>query len=135
MDIKQFSGGQQGTGAFVTTSGKAYTSLEILDFSYSDGSGDYATDNTLEGTGVSEITAGTDQNGKLLLDILYTSGVLDELNTSDSPKLYQVATGVKSMSKGRAGLIDIVFSNGNCDSHSPSGLTPLTTTTGVAEAG
>jgi hypothetical protein len=93
--VKSISAGRQGLSAYVTTGGEAWT--------YSQLSNRY----TYWGSGVSQATAGTDENGNWMIDLLLTNGVLREVGASRS--MYSVADGVKNMSKARLGAVDVVM--------------------------
>jgi hypothetical protein len=110
--VKSVSAGRQGISDYVTTAGNAYWFNEATN----------AT--SFLGSGVAAVTAGTDQFGNYMIDMLYTNGNLYE---------YRVGSGwsfldgsVQQVSKGRAGLIDLVFTWGDAYEHTASGWTYLT---------
>jgi len=75
-DVLSVSAGQQGNIAYVTSSGVAYWYSESTNSS------------TYEASGVAAITAGTDNSGYLLLDMLFTNG---NLSQSQGGRLVDVA--------------------------------------------
>jgi hypothetical protein len=110
--VKSISAGRQGISDYVTTAGNAYW------FNEATGATSFL------GSGVAAVTAGTDQFGNYMIDMLYANGNLYE---------YRVGSGwsfldgsVQQVAKGRAGLVDMVFSWGDAYDHSPSGWTYLT---------
>jgi hypothetical protein len=114
--VRFISAGRQGVSDYVTTAGNAYG------FSESTGA------TTFLGSAVASVTAGTDQYGNAMTDLLYANGNLYE---------YRVASGwtfvsgnVQQVSKARAGLIDLVFASGDAYDHGASGA--WTYLTGIA---
>jgi hypothetical protein len=111
-NVKSVSAGQQGFMTLLYTNGNAY--------SYFEASNTFA----FRGSGVSAITAGTDQYGNYMIDLLYNSGDLWE---------YRVGSGwtwldnnVVSIGKGHNGVVDMVFSWGDAYDHDSSGWHYLT---------
>jgi hypothetical protein len=110
--LTSISAGQQGYVDYVTGNGNGYLYTEAYGSS------------SLIAYNVAQMTAGTDQNGNNMIDMLYTNGNLWE---------YRVDTGwnwldnsVTSIAKGRAGVVDMVFSWGDAYDHGPGGWTYLT---------
>jgi hypothetical protein len=93
--VKSISAGRQGLSAYVTTGGEARTYSQAGN-SYADGA-----------SGVSQVTAGADEIGKWLVEMLLTNGTLEEFGASRG--LYSVAGGVRSVSKARLGAVDLVL--------------------------
>jgi hypothetical protein len=93
--VKSVSAGRQGFSAYVTTAGEGWAYNQA---------GNRYTD---LGSGVSQVTAGTDESGYWLTDILLSNGALAELGAYRAR--YTVATGVKNVSKARLGAVDLVL--------------------------
>jgi hypothetical protein len=106
--VKAVSAGQQGTVAYLTTDGNAY-SFNVGNWAY-----------VYLGSGVAAVTAGTDQNGYGMLDMLYTSGTLSEWRASTgwSTLLNNI---VASIGKAHAGVVDEVNIWGGAYAHNASG--------------
>jgi hypothetical protein len=112
-NILSLSAGQQGNMAYVTTSGDAY--------SYSETGGLW----TYLGSGVSAVTAGTDQNGNSMLDMLFANGSLSEWRQGSG--WTSLASGnVTSIGKAHAGVLDAVFSAEWAWTHTSAGWMYLT---------
>ena len=105
--IRSISAGQQGVVAYVTTSGNAY----VLD----------QTTNTLTwlGGNVAQATAGTDEHGVFMVDLLYSSGDLYEYRPGSGSTFLH--GNVRSIAKGHAGLVDAVFTSGDAYAHDAGG--------------
>jgi hypothetical protein len=111
-NVQSISAGQQGYIAYVTTNANAYQYTEAFGSS------------SLLAYNVAQIADGTDENGYNMIDLLYTNGNAYE---------YRVDTGwswldssVTSIAKGRAGVVDMVFSWGDAYDHGPGGWYYLT---------
>ncbi len=108
--VQSISVGRQGISDYLTTSGVAHWhSLSGSDVALA--------------SGVRQVTAGTDQNGNYMIDLLYTNGSIDEYRSSTG--WYNVWSGGASISKGRMGELDIVFTWNDAWSHTLSGWTFL----------
>jgi hypothetical protein len=101
------SAGQQGETEVLLTNGNAYE--------YRDSTGvlSYLASN------VAQITAGTDPTGSYQIDLLYNNGTLLEYRPSTG--WTTLFAGVRSISKGHAGLLDYVLTNGNSYERTSSG--------------
>jgi hypothetical protein len=104
--VQSLSAGLQGISDYVTTSGVAHWHTE--------GGSD-----TILGYGVAQVTAGTDQNGNYMIDMLYTSGDLYEYRYGGS--WTWLDNGVVSVGKGHNGVVDMAFSWGDAWAHDSSG--------------
>jgi hypothetical protein len=108
--VQSISVGRQGISDYLTTGGVAHW-------------------HTLSGSDVAlasnvkQVTAGTDQFGNYMIDLLYNSGSIDEYRSSTG--WYNVWSGGASISKGRLGELDIVFNWGDAYAHTLSGWTFL----------
>jgi hypothetical protein len=105
--VSSVSAGQQGISDFVTTAGNAYWFNEASGIT------------SFLGSNVAHVTTGTDQYGNYMIDVLLSSGYLYE---------YRVGSGwteldgsAQSVAKGRAGLVDMVFTWGDAYDHDASG--------------
>jgi hypothetical protein len=105
--ITSVSAGRQGGLDYVTTNGNAYY--------YTEASGSAS----LLAYNVAQVTAGTDQNGNFMIDLLYTNGNLYEYRVNSGWTFLD--NGVTSVGKAEAGAVDMVFSWGDAWDHSPSG--------------
>jgi hypothetical protein len=110
--VQSISAGQWGIMDYLTTGGNAYW------FNEASGSSSFL------GSGVAAVTAGTDQYGNYLIDMLYTNSNLYE---------YRVGSGwsyldnnVTSVGKGHNGVVDMVFSWGDAYDHTSGGWFYLT---------
>src|SRR5262249_21931976 len=101
--VASVSAGQRGLADFVTTAGKP------SGFTGATGATVFLTSN------VAQITAGTDQYGNYMIDLLYTSGSLSEYKVGSG--WTTLTSGLKSISKARAGLLDVLFSSGYAYEH------------------
>jgi hypothetical protein len=104
--VKAVSAGQQGNMAILYTSGTAYSYFET------------ANNPVYLATNVAQVTAGTDQYGNPTIDLLYKWGDLLEYRAGGWLTLNN---GVASISKGHAGVVDIVFNSGYAYSHDATG--------------
>jgi hypothetical protein len=102
--IVSISAGQQGIVAYVNSAGDAYEWVQ--------GFGNTPSRTSQISSKVKQITAGSDQNGRTALDLLFSDGSLREFDDGQLSKV--VATGVQSISKARDGLVDLIFSHGVC---------------------
>jgi hypothetical protein len=118
--VASVSAGQRGIADYVTTGGNAYW------FNEATGSIVFLASN------VAQVTAGTDQFGNYMIDLLYTSGSLSEYKVGSG--WTTLTSGVKSISKARAGLLDVLFSSGYAYEHDAYGNWYYLTS-GVAAAG
>src|SRR5262249_51120405 len=98
-NVRSISAGQQGIHDFVTQSGAAYW------FNESTGVYDFLD------SGVAQVTTGTDAKGNYMIDLLYTNGDLYEYRVGSGWNF--VWSDVQTMSKGRAGLVGMVFTWGD----------------------
>jgi hypothetical protein len=97
-NVQSMSAGRQGNIAYVTTGGAAFWYSESTNTS------------TYEASGVAAITAGTDNGGYLLLDMLFANGRLSQADAGGFwTSLY---SDVASIGKAHAGVLDFVFSGG-----------------------
>ncbi len=97
--VGSVSAGQQGFSAYLTTSGNAYD--------YQDATGT----SSLLASGIAAITAGTDANGNVMVDLLYDGGQLYQYETSSG--WTELVTGVRSISKGVHGVVGVISTAGN----------------------
>jgi hypothetical protein len=110
--VASVSAGRMGVSEILLSNGNAYDYREATNTT------------TFLASGVAQVTAGSDAYGNPMIDLLYASGNLWE---------YQVSTGwtslgggVRAISKARAGLVDVLFTNGNAYEHSSGGWYGLT---------
>jgi hypothetical protein len=101
--VRSVSAGQQGILDILYTNGNAYWYNEAT------GSTSFLASN------VAAVTTGTDQYGNYMIDLLYNSGMLSEYQAGRGWTFLDY--GVQSISKGRAGLVDVVFNWGDAYSH------------------
>jgi ABC-type Fe3+ transport system substrate-binding protein len=64
-----------------------------------------------EGTGVAAITAGTDNSGYLLLDMLFTNGNVSE--AQGGGWFTPLNTNATAIGKAHGGVLDVIFQGGN----------------------
>jgi hypothetical protein len=102
-NVKAVSAGQMGNIAFIHADGAASV--------YSEASGS----TFFVASGVAQITAGTDENGKLLTEVLFANGDLWELHANGW--WASLDGSVTSISKAHAGVLDAVFSWGYAYTH------------------
>jgi hypothetical protein len=112
------SAGSGGATAVVLKSGRSYQ--------YSETTGAW----TWLADGVTQVALGTDPAGGTMVDLVLTGGTAREYRAGVGWKT--LSTSVALVGKGRAGLSDVVFTNGNAYEHTASGWTGLTT--GVRQA-
>jgi hypothetical protein len=110
--VQSISAGRQGISDYVTTGGVAHWHSES-------GNGDVAL-----ASGVSQVAAGTDQNGAYIIDLLYSSGSLQEYRTGSGWSTL-ASSGVKSLGKGRLDAVDVIFSTGLDWEHTLNGWRSL----------
>jgi hypothetical protein len=111
-NVRAVSAGQQGMMDILYTNGNAYF--------YSEANGS----SVLVGSNVSQVTTGTDANGNVMVDLLHTNGNLYEWRAGSGWSY--VYNNVQSIAKGRAGVVDMVFTWGDAYDHSAAGWTYLT---------
>ncbi len=109
--ITAISAGQQGILTYLS-SGNAYWWSEA------------SASSSLLGSGVAQVTTGTDASGNYMVDMLYSNGNLYEYQTSSGWNFLD--SSVQSIGKARAGAVDMVFSWGDAWEHSSAGWTYLT---------
>jgi hypothetical protein len=95
----------------------------IEDILYSNGTAYWHNDATNAfaylGSNVAAVTAGTDQSGNYMIDLLFSNGVLKEYRAGKGWS--SLDSGVVSISKGHNGVVDVVFSWGDAYAHDLSG--------------
>ena len=101
------SAGQPGIIDYVTAGGDAYWYSEATALS------------SYQGSGVAAVTAGTDQNGNYMIDLLYSSGALWELRQGSGWTL--LANSVAKIGKAHAGVVDLIYSWGTAWAYDPYG--------------
>jgi hypothetical protein len=106
-NVGSMSAGQQGFMDYVTTGGDAYWYSEATAFS------------SYLGSGVTAVTAGTDQNGNYMIDLLYSSGALWEWRQGSG--WTSLANSVAKIGKAHAGIVDLVYSWGTAWAHDSYG--------------
>jgi hypothetical protein len=94
-NVASISAGQHGISDYVTRDGKAYWYNETIGTPYQFASG------------VAQVTTGVGANGKYIIDLLYTNGDLYQYTDGASSWTY-VAGSIKSVDKGRAGVVDMI---------------------------
>jgi hypothetical protein len=102
-NVSSMSAGQQGFMDYITTSGDAYWYSEASAFS------------SYLGSGVAAVTAGTDQYGNYMIDLLYSNGYLWEWRQASGWNWLDY--GVATIGKAHAGLLDVVFTGGYAYTH------------------
>jgi hypothetical protein len=105
--VQSISAGRQGISDYVTTGAVAHWHNEAGNL-----------DVPLPFAGVSQVTAGTDQLGNYMIDVLLSSGILVEWRAGMSWQT--LAGGVKAIGKAHAGVVDVVFSSGQAFDHDPA---------------
>ncbi len=110
-NTQSVSAGQQGNVTMVKTWGDAYL--------YSEASNSY----TFLGYHVKQVTTGVDQYGNLMIDLLYTNGLLYERTGAFvfATVWTYLDNNVTSVSKGHGGLVDVVFNWGDSYEHGAYG--------------
>jgi hypothetical protein len=106
-NVKSLSAGQHGIIDYVTTSGAGYL------YNESSGSASYLA------AGLAAVTAGTDQNGVYMIDLLYASGTLVEWRQSTGWTTLQ--HNVSTIGKAHVGVLDLVMSWGDAWAYDPQG--------------
>ena len=106
-NVGSMSAGQQGVMDYVTAAGDAYWYSEAA------GSSFYL------GSGVAAVTAGTDQNGNYMFDLLFSSGALWEWRQASG--WTWLANSVAKIGKAHAGVLDLVYSWGTAWDHDSYG--------------
>jgi hypothetical protein len=81
-------------------------------------------------TNVAQISAGTDENGNAMIELVYTSGVAYEYRTATG--WTYLGSGVKSISRATAGVAVVLFGTGGVYEHDLAGWHALC---GSAQAG
>jgi hypothetical protein len=97
-NVRQISAGQQGFTVYLTRDGIAHAFNE---------SSNSVTDLSAH---VSQVRAGTDESGNPLIVLVLTNGAAYE--SADGSTWTALGTPVRSLSKVRAGVIDLIFANG-----------------------
>lgn len=110
-DVRAVSAGLLGVSVALLTDGRAYQ--------YNDGTGAWKF---LAGN-VAQVAAGTDAAGGALIAVVSTNGSASQIRAGFGSSA--LAVGVKSIGKPRAGLVDVVFSNGGAYEHTPAGWIAL----------
>jgi hypothetical protein len=109
--VSQVSAGSSGNTGLVLTNGSAY--------SYSETSGSFSYLG-----GATQIAEGTDANGNLMIDLVQNGGTGWEWRSGTG--WTQLGSTVRAVSKGRAGVIDVLFQSGSAYEHDANGWTYLT---------
>jgi hypothetical protein len=105
--VKAVSAGAQGIMDVLYTNGTAYCYNEATNI------------RAYLGSNVAVVTAGTDQSGKYMIDLLLSNGTLDEYRVGTGWS--RLRNGIVSIGKGHAGAVDVVFAGGDCYDHDASG--------------
>jgi hypothetical protein len=105
--VKAVSAGQQGVVAYLTTGGDAYSFTQSI-AAY-----------VHLGSGVAAVTAGSDQNGLSVLDMLYSNGTLNEWRASNG--WTTLSYNIASIGKAHAGVEDAITFSGSAYAHTGSG--------------
>ena len=108
------SAGQDGVSLVLLKNGETYAFSEI------------AGAFTHIASHMAQLAVGTDPTGAAMYDLVSTTHVATEYRVGTGWRT--VSTGVAAVGKGRAGLVDVVFTNGNGYQHTATGWTALTTT-------
>jgi hypothetical protein len=95
VNVQSVSAGRQGFSAYVTLGGEGYLTNQ---------SGGFSLD---VGSGMAQVTAGTDAGGHWLIDLLLGNGTLEEEGFSTS--FYTVGTRVQGIDKAHLGAVDVVL--------------------------
>jgi hypothetical protein len=96
--VQSISAGRQGFSAYVTTGGDAW--------GFGLGGGPAGGEGGRLASGVTRAVAGTDPNGAVMYDLLFSNGDLQEERAGIA--WYTVATKVTDVTKGRLGAVDLV---------------------------
>jgi hypothetical protein len=111
-NAQSVSAGQQGYSAFVDIFGTMYLYHEAWGTAY------------LMTVGVSRVSVGSDTNGLLQLDVVFTNGVAYEFSASSGWSYLN--SGIQSVSKAQAGAVDVIFAYYGCYyQHNANGWTLL----------
>ncbi len=110
---KAISAGTDGVSLVLLKNGNAYE--------FTEASGGF----THLGADIAQLAVGTTANDAVQIDLVSTTGITTEFCAGVGWK--QLATGVAAVGKARAGVVDIVFTNGNGYEDTGSGWTALTT--------
>jgi hypothetical protein len=102
--VHSISAGRQGISDYVTTGAVAHWHNQAGNL-----------DVPLGFVGVSQVTAGTDQFGNFMIDVLLSSGTLVEWRAGMG--WHTLAGGAKSIGKAHAGVVDVVFSSSQAWDH------------------
>jgi hypothetical protein len=105
-NVRRISGGQQGIAAYVTLTGDAYL------FNQATHSAVFLASNVIQ------VAAGSDETGNGMIELLNNRGGLYEYRAG---ALSHLNDNVNSISKGKAGLVDVVFRNGDAYEHDALG--------------
>jgi hypothetical protein len=97
-DVQSISAGRQGFSAYVVPGGVAWW--------FGLGGGPNGGEGGRLAWGVTRALAGTDPNGAVMYDLLFSNGDLQEERASIG--MYTVATKVLDVTKGRLGAVDLV---------------------------
>jgi hypothetical protein len=111
---RSVSAGRNGTSVVVLTDGRA--------FAYTETTGKWM----FLGSKVVQAAAGTDSNGDAMFDLVLTTGTALEYRATTGLKT--LSTAVAFVGKARAGLADVVYTNGIASEHTTRGWTALTST-------
>jgi hypothetical protein len=117
-NVQSVSAGAQGYAAYVTNGGTAYLFAEA------------SNNSSFLAGNVAQLTCGTDPSGGLMLDLSYNGGATYEWRAGTG--WYHVGDGVASLSKGRLGLVDVVFAGHDAYEHTLSGWRYLSGNVAVA---
>jgi hypothetical protein len=118
-NVKSISAGQQGISDYAATNSNAYWFNEATGQS------------VFLASGVAMVTAGYDQSGNYMIDLLFQNGNASEYRVGSG--WTSLGGGIRTLSKARAGLLDVIFNNGAAYDHTASGYSYLTS--GVLTAG
>jgi hypothetical protein len=105
--VKAVSAGQQGISDILFTNGWAYW--------FNEATGGFS----FLGSNVAAVTTGTDQYGNYMIELLYNGGALYEYRVGQGWRYLD--SWVASVSKARAGLVDVVFTWGDAYDHDAYG--------------
>jgi hypothetical protein len=115
--VKQISAGQQGASEILLTDGNAYH------FDEASGKAIHLA------SGVAQVTAGTDQFGHFMIDLLFSNGAAYEYRAATG--WTELQTNVAALSKARAGVVDVLFASGSAYEHDDSGWLQLASSNAV----
>jgi hypothetical protein len=111
-NVRQVSAGRNGIAELLLFNGDAYH--------YTETTGSYI----LLDSGVAQITAGTDQNGNFMIDLVTFGGSAYEYRVGSGWSF--LSNNVVQISKGHNGVTDVLFSDGSAYEHDLSGWLFLT---------